>query len=103
MHDLSGTGVTNVAVDLEASPVGSATGDGAADTVVVEGTSGVDAITVSGNSSVLVAGLVPTVRIFHPEFANDQLDINTLAGTDTVDSGDLAPGVIQLFVDGVPQ
>ena len=46
-------------------------------------------------------GLAPLVGILHPEAANDRLEINTLAGTDTVDSGGLAAGAIQLFVDGV--
>jgi hypothetical protein len=40
------------------------------------------------------------VAIFHPEAANDRLEINTLAGTDTVDSSGLAAGAIQLFEDG---
>jgi hypothetical protein len=40
------------------------------------------------------------VAIFHHE-ATDRLEINTLAGNDTVDSAGLAAGVIQLFVDGV--
>jgi hypothetical protein len=43
---------------------------------------------------------VPTVRIFHSEAANDSLEINTLAGTDTVKSAHLDLGLIQLFVDG---
>ncbi len=43
------------------------------------------------------------MKILHPEFGNDCLDINTVAGTDTVDHSGLAPGVIQLIVDGVPQ
>ena len=35
------------------------------------------------------------------EAANDRLEVNTLAGTDTVGSGALAAGAIQLFVNGV--
>jgi hypothetical protein len=69
--------------------------------VVVNGTAGDDAIDVSGDSGeVKVSGLAPTVAIFHHE-ATDRLEINTLAGNDTVDSAGLAAGVIQLFVDGV--
>ncbi len=41
VHNLAGTGVQQVAVDL-ASPAGSGTGDGAADTVTVEGTASSD-------------------------------------------------------------
>jgi hypothetical protein len=50
-----------------------------------------------------LSGLGPAMAIRHPESANDRLDVNTLAGADTVDSSGLAAGVIQLFVDGVPQ
>ncbi len=104
VHDLTGTDVTGVTTDL-ASTIGGASGDGAADQVVVEGTGGVDAITVAGNTAngVTVSGLVATVKILTPEFANDRLDVNTMAGADTVSSGGLAPNTIQLFVDGVPQ
>jgi hypothetical protein len=48
-----------------------------------------------------VSGLSATVGIVHAEAANDRLDVNTLAGTDTVDSSGLAAGAIQLFVDGL--
>lgn len=50
-----------------------------------------------------MTGLAAAVKITHPEVANDRLDVNTLAGADTVDSSGLAPGLIQLFVDGSPQ
>jgi len=35
--------------------------------------------------------------------ANDRLEVNTLGGADSVESGGLAPGAIQLFVDGAPR
>jgi len=47
-----------------------------------------------------VSGLAATIGILHSEVANDRLEINTLAGTDSVDPGGLAAGVIQLVVDG---
>ena len=47
-----------------------------------------------------VTGLAAAVAITGHE-ATDRLDVNTLAGTDTVNSGGLAAGVIGLFVDGV--
>jgi hypothetical protein len=104
VHDLTGTDVTGVTADL-AFPIGTTTGDGAADQVIVEGTPGVDSIDVTGNSAsgVTVSGLTAVVKILTPEFANDRLDVNTLGGADTVDSSALAPSTIQLFVDGVPQ
>ena len=101
VDDLSGTDVNDVNIDL-AGTLGGASGDGQADQVVVSATNGDDAIDVSGDASeVKVSGLAPTVAIFHPEVRNDRLEINTLAGTDRVDSSGLAAGAIQLFVDGV--
>jgi Ca2+-binding RTX toxin-like protein len=101
VNDLTGTDVTGVTVDL-AGTLGGAAGDGQADRVIVNGTAGDDAIDVSGDASaVKVSGLAATTRILHPEVANDRLEVNTLAGTDTVTSVGLVPGSIQLLVDGV--
>ena len=100
VNDLTGTDVRAVNVDL-AGPLGGTTGDSQADRVVVNGTNGDDTINVKGDAgSVKVSGLAPTVNVLHAEVANDRLEINTLAGTDTVDSGGLAAGAIQLFVNG---
>jgi Ca2+-binding RTX toxin-like protein len=101
VNDLSGTDVNEVNVDL-AGTLGGASGDGQPDRVVVNGTDGNDTIDVSGDAGgVKVSGLVPAVRVFHSEVANDRLEIDTLAGNDNVDSAGLAAGAIQLFVDGV--
>jgi predicted lipoprotein with Yx(FWY)xxD motif len=98
--DLTGTDLTSLQVDLEGTP---GAGDGAEDRIVVAGTDGDDAIDVSGDASeVKVSGLHTTVAILQPEFANDRLEINTLDGNDTVVTDGLAPGAIQLFVDGMP-
>ena len=100
VNDLTGTDVTSVNVDL-AGTLGGASGDGQPDRIVVNATNGNDAIDVSGDAGVVkVSGLAPTVKILHPEAANDRLDVNTLAGTDTVATIGLAVGAIQLFVDG---
>jgi len=100
VNDLSGTDVASVNVDLAGS-LGGTTGYAAVDRVLVNGTAGDNAIDVSGYSGeVKVGGLAPTVAIFHHE-ATDHLEINTLAGNDTVNTIGLAAGVIQLFVDGV--
>jgi hypothetical protein len=48
-----------------------------------------------------VSGLAPTIKILLPEAGNDRLEINTLAGRDTVNTIGLAAGAIQLFADGV--
>ena len=100
VNDLSGTDVRSVKIDL-AGTIGGATGDTAADRVVVNGTAGDDTISVKGDAADLsVKGLAPLVEVSHAEAANDHLELNTLAGTDSVDSSGLAAGAIQLFVNG---
>ena len=99
VNDLTGTDVTNVNLDL-AGTLGGATGDGQADRVVVDGTDGDDALTVAGGAGdVGVSGLAAAVDLLHAEAA-DQLDLETLGGNDTVASGGLTAGTLQLFVDG---
>jgi Ca2+-binding RTX toxin-like protein len=96
--DLTGTGVTNVNLDLSGSAGG---GDGAADTVTVDGTAGNDNIRVgSSGNDVIVAGLSSTVRIRNSEGANDSLQVNGLAGTDVINASALAAGKIQLTENG---
>jgi hypothetical protein len=104
VNDLTGTDVGAVNIDLGVG----GNGDGKDDRVVVNGTNGDDTIAVSGDAGVNVKGagvnvqgLAATVAILHSEIANDRLEINTLAGTNSVDSRELAAGVIQLLVDGV--
>jgi Ca2+-binding RTX toxin-like protein len=100
IHDLSGTDVTNVNLDLAGVP-GSGVGDGQADTVIVEGTSADDVIQAGGDASgVSVRGLAAQVNISGAEAANDKLVIDALAGDDVVDGSGLAPGAIQLVADG---
>jgi RTX calcium-binding nonapeptide repeat (4 copies) len=100
VNDLSGTDVTTVNVDL-AGTLGAGDGDNQPDQIVANATDGDDTINVSGDAAgVNVTGLAATVRVLHAEAANDRLEINTRAGTDTVDSGRLTAGVIQLVVDG---
>jgi hypothetical protein len=101
VNDLAGTDVSGVRVDL-AGALGGTAGDGQADRVVVNATNGNDAITVDGDAGgIKGSGLAASVEILHAEAANDRLEINTLAGRDTVDSGGLAAGAIQLLVNGV--
>jgi Ca2+-binding RTX toxin-like protein len=100
VNDLSGTDVSNVNVDL-AGTLGGTTGDGQRDRVVVNATNNDDTIKVNGDSTqVTEKGLAPIIGIRHSEEANDRFEINTLAGNDTVSSGGLGAGLIQLFVDG---
>ena len=99
VNDLSGTDVTDVRLDLAAT-LGGATGDGQADRVVVNGTDGKDAITVSGErAGVTVSGLQALLAIQHQE-PTDQLGVNGLAGDDAIDASGLAAGAISLALDG---
>jgi len=101
VNDLTGTDVNLVNVDL-ASTLGGTTGDGQTDRIVVNATNGDDAIDISGDARVVkVGGLAPTIKILHPEPANDRLELNTLAGTDSLNTIGLATGAIQLFLDSI--
>ena len=98
--DLSGTGVSEVNVDLSSTP-GSGTGDGSADNVVVSGTNAADNITVFGDSTgVSVLGLSAQVNITGAEAANDRLTINAQAGDDAVVASGLLAGAIGLVANG---
>ena len=98
--DLTGTGVTDVAVDL-ASPLGSGAGDGARDTVIVNGTAKNDNISITERGTdVSVAGLPAAVDLSGAEGANDTLTINALAGNDTINAAALPGGVVGLTIDG---
>jgi Ca2+-binding RTX toxin-like protein len=98
VNNLAGTAVKHVNLNLAASD---GNGDGQADTVVVNGTDGSDALAVFGDSTgTTVAGLAATVRITGAEAANDKLAVNTLGGDDVVGASGLAAGAILLAVDG---
>jgi len=98
--DLSGTGVTEVNLDLS-SPAGSNTGDGAADSVFVTGTNGADNVQIQGAAGQLtVTGLPATVRVIGAEPANDQLSVTTGGGSDTISAVNLQSDVIKLTIDG---
>ena len=100
VNDLTGTDVTQVAIDL-ASPPGSSQGDGQPDTVTVNGTAGDDHISVvSSGSSVVVTGLPAQVTIDGAEAANDSLVIKGLGGNDTIDASAINAGQINLVIDG---
>jgi Ca2+-binding RTX toxin-like protein len=100
VNDLSGTGVTDVSIDLAAAP-GTGAGDGQADNVIVNGTRGNDAIAVVGNAGHAdVLGLSARVHIAGAEAANDRLIVQAGAGDDVVTAAGLAAGTIQFTADG---
>ena len=97
VNDLAGTNVTQVNLDLGAQGGG---GDRQQDTVIVNGTAAADNIAIGGSSgNVQVTGLAAQVNIRNSE-AGDQLTVNSLAGDDTVNAGNLAAGTISLTLNG---
>jgi Ca2+-binding RTX toxin-like protein len=92
--DLTGTGVARLNADLGAA-------DGQRDHVVVNGTSGPDAIRVTGSGgNAAVTGLATAISVTSAEPANDALTVAALAGADTVDASGLAANAIRLEIDG---
>ncbi len=99
VNDLTGTDLTQLNLDLAGVP-GSGIGDGQADSVIVDGTNGADAITVARSPSrIAVSGLAALVRITGTD-ATDQLTVNGLAGDDTIDASGVQANAIALTLNG---
>jgi Ca2+-binding RTX toxin-like protein len=100
VNSLVGTDLTTINANLGGT-IGGTSGDAAADTIIVNGTTGNDVIDVFGaGSSVSVLGLYTTVNITNSEGANDALVINGLGGNDGITASTLPAGVIKLTLDG---
>ena len=100
VNDLTGTGVSQLNLDLS-NPPGSGMGDGQADSVIVNGTNGADEIVVAGSQSgITVSGLAASVHISGDEAASDQLTVNGLAGDDTINASSLQANAIILTENG---
>jgi Ca2+-binding RTX toxin-like protein len=100
LNDVSGTRLKLVTLDLEAA-IGGGTGDGAADSVTVNGTNDPDDIQISADGSAVdLFGAQPNLRIDHSEAANDKLTVNGLGGADTITGGPGLAALIQLVING---
>jgi hypothetical protein len=100
-NDLSGTDLTALNLDLD-SALGTGTGDGQADSVILNGSLRDEAVLISAAvtpTTIVVAGLAPFVTITGSDGVTDHLTVNTLGGNDSVDSSALPPGLIGLTVD----
>jgi len=98
VNDLSGTGLVQVTVNLAAS---GGAGDGAADNVIMNATSGDDILLVSGDASgAHVIGGAIKVNVVGAEPANDRLTVNSLAGDDVIEASALAAAIIGLTLNG---
>jgi Ca2+-binding RTX toxin-like protein len=95
VHDLTGTGVTDVNVDLGGN-------DAQADNVIFDGTADRDAVTVVDDGTGVTASGpdLPTISVLHPE-ATDRLTLDGRAAADrfTVDGTDGADS-LALVGDG---
>jgi Ca2+-binding RTX toxin-like protein len=98
LNDVSGTDLKLVTLDLEAA-IGAGTGDGAADSVTVNGTNDADDIQIEANGSAVDVFGTP-LRIDHSEAANDKLTVNGLGGADTITGGPGLAALIQLVING---
>jgi Ca2+-binding RTX toxin-like protein len=97
--DLTGTGVTQVAIDLAGS-VGGTAGDGQSDTVTVNGSAGADHINVTASgTTVIVGGLPAQVILTHVE-ATDMLLVLGGAGDDTIDASSVLANHVGLSLNG---
>jgi hypothetical protein len=100
LNDTSGTDLKSVALDLAAAIAGGR-GDGAVDSVTVNGTNNPDdiQITATGNA-VDVNGAPVAVQVEHSEAANDKLTVNGLGGADTITAGPGLAALIHLVING---
>jgi Ca2+-binding RTX toxin-like protein len=97
VNDLTGTGVTQVNLDLGANGGGT---DGQLDNVTVNGTSGNDVITLSMRDGALVVGGLAeevVIRNFDP---TDVIHIAGLGGDDIIDASALGAGGPEIALDG---
>ena len=93
VNDLTGTGVTEVNINLVAT-LGGSTGDGVADTVIINASSGDDLIEIVGDSNgISIFGLSAQVNIVGFETTFDHLVINGLAGDDMILGSALGAGI----------
>ncbi|MFL6570926.1 MAG: hypothetical protein ACJ8G4_04165, partial [Burkholderiales bacterium] len=99
VHDLSGTDAREVNVNL-AGTLGGSTGDGAADQVIVDGTSGNDTLQFAGTgASASVLGLAAITSVSNAE-ASDQLVVDGLGGNDVISASVAQAGAPALVFEG---
>jgi Ca2+-binding RTX toxin-like protein len=98
VDDLHGTDVEDVGIDLDAIAGG---GDGQPDAVTVRGTEGADRVSLSSPGGfVIVSGLGPEVVVESAEAANDDVNVETLGGDDTITTGREVHGPASINLDG---
>ena len=97
---LAGTTLQKITLDLRATATGTA-GDGAADALVVNGTSSADSISITGSAGNLtLSGLAPTILVQGSEGTRDTLTVIGGLGIDAITAQGLAADVIRLILRG---
>ena len=100
--DVRPAGVLQIHASLAPLPI-TAGGDAAADRIEIAGSSGDDAVKITGKTvvsgSLTVTGLPVKLDVSHSDGLLDTLAIDTLAGDDTVDTSGLQPNTIGLDVE----
>ena len=97
VNDLVPTDVAQVDIDLGVSGAG----DGAADAVTLNGSTGVDLVDISGSGGSVAASTGPvTLTLAHAEPANDTLTVNLSSGNDLFSASGLASSSVLLTVNG---
>jgi Ca2+-binding RTX toxin-like protein len=98
--DLSGTDVKQVHVDL-AAVAGTGIGDGLADNVTVNGTSGNDSVKVVNSATeTIVSGLAAETHVAGADAGLDTVHVAGGGGNDIIDASAATPGGAQLILDG---
>ena len=99
VQDLSSTDIEHVAIDL-AGTVNGTSGDGAVDSIVLEGDEQPEFIELFfENGKITSDGLPTEVSIEHMD-ANDRLRINGNGGRDVISVAEIGAGVMQFTLDG---
>jgi Ca2+-binding RTX toxin-like protein len=97
INDLASTDITNVNLNLGVNGAG----DAAADAITVNGTVGVDVMSLSGSGgSVTVAGTAYTISATNAEPANDTMTVNLSGGDDLLSAANLAATSVDLTLNG---
>jgi Ca2+-binding RTX toxin-like protein len=97
VNDLAATDVSNVNLNLGVSGAS----DGAIDAVTVNGTVGVDVMSLSGSSgSVTVSNAAFTISLTNAAPANDTLSVNLSGGDDVLSASSLAATSVVLAING---
>jgi hypothetical protein len=99
LHDLGGTDVGQVSLDLASTASGPA--DGEVDSVSVLGRDGADNVGVSSGQAISVTGLAAVTSIGAAD-PTDRLTVNGLGGADTINASGLAANAALLTLRGGP-